>query len=197
MQLQQDTYESNVILRKGVAMDLNGHTLETDYIFAVNGANIVDNSEDNTGLLKADANCVLISKDNAQLPVWNGEGYVFTTVDYRKALIGYDADSLKFAFLPLFKSGATDLLKDGVEGNKVTVEVWVSWTTTMGQEYRNLVFNEEQVALAISSGGAFVLTFSGFSKLDMASGITVEGVVISETGVSIASEAIVVDVTEG
>ena len=187
--------EGNVILRVGVALDLNGYSLTADYMFAVNGSDIIDNSADNTGVLKVAADNVMISNTNSQLPVWNSEGYVFTTVTYRTRLVSHDNDSLKFAFLPQFKSGATALLEDGVKGNKVTIEVRVSWTTTMGQEYRNLVFNEDQVDMVVGTNGAFLLTFSGFSQLDMASGISVEGVVISETGVSIASEAIVVDVT--
>ena len=191
--LTKDTVGTgNAIVRTGVILDLNGYTLTADYVFAVNGANVVDNSVENTGLLKVDANRVMISKSNSQLPVWNGEGYVFTTVTYRTRLVSHDNDSLKFAFLPQFKSGATALLEDGVKGNKVTIEVRVSWTTTMGQEYRNLVFNEDQVDMVVGTNGAFLLTFSGFSQLDMASGISVEGIVISETGVSIASKAIVV-----
>ena len=195
VQLLKDTVENMVIIREGIMLDLNGHTLTADYVFAVNGSDIIDNSEDNTGVLKVAADNVMISNTNSQLPVWNGEGYVFTTVTYRTRLESHDNDSLKFAFLPQFKSGATALLEDGVKGNKVTIEVRVSWTTTMGQEYRNLVFNEDQVDMVVGTNGAFLLTFSGFSQLDMASGISVEGVVISETGVSIASEAIVVDVT--
>ena len=103
---------------------------------------------------------------------------------------------VKFAFLPMFQSVATELLKDGAEGNMVTVEVRVSWETIQGREYRNLVFNNKQVALGISSGGAFILTFSGFSKLDLTSGIAIEAVVYSETGMSMASEAIVVNEIE-
>ena len=83
-----------------------------------------------------------------------------------------------------------------MNGNKVTIEVRVSWMTTLGREYRNLVFNETQVDTVVGTNGAFILTFSGFSQLEMASGISVEGVVISETGVSAASKAIVVNETE-
>jgi hypothetical protein len=197
VQLLQDVREENVIVRKGIRVDLNGFALEAEYVFAVNGADIVDNSAGNTGLLKVAADRVMLSKTNAQLPVWNGEGYVFTTVTYKTRLMSSDSDSLKFAFLPQFKSGATKLLEDGVEGNKVTIEVRVSWMTTMGREYRNLVFNETQVDTVVGTNGAFILTFSGFSQLSMASGISVEGVVISETGVSAASNPIVVDVNGG
>ena len=196
VQLQQDVAEDTAIVPKGVVLDLNGFTLDADYFVSFNGAEIADNSESNTGLLKVDAERVMIGKNNAQLPVWNGEGYVFTTVTYKTRLMEHDNDKLKFAFLPQFKSGATALLEDGVDGNKVTIEVRVSWLTKMGREYRNLVFNEQQVDTVVGTNGAFILTFSGFSQLDMASGITVEGVVISETGVSIASEPIVVDVTK-
>ena len=196
VQLLKDTTGTDVILRRGVGLDLNGNTLEAEYIFSVNGAEIADNSEGNTGLLKVDASRVMISKENAQLPVWNGEGYVFTTVTYKTRLMEHDNDKLKFAFLPQFKPGATALLEDGVDGNKVTIEVRVSWLTKMGREYRNLVFNEQQVDTVVGTNGAFILTFSGFSQLDMASGISVEGIVISETGVSIASEAIVVNVAK-
>ena len=196
VQLQQDVAEGTAIVPKGVVLDLNGFTLDADYFVSFNGAEIADNSEGNTGLLKVDAERVMIGKNNAQLPVWNGEGYVFTTVTYKTRLMEHDNDKLKFAFLPQFKSTATGLLEDGVTGNKVTIEVRVSWLTKMGREYRNLVFNEQQVDTVVGTNGAFILTFSGFSQLDMASGITVEGVVISETGVSIASEPIVVDVTK-
>ena len=190
-----DSSEAEVIIRTGVTLDLNGHVLSSEYVFTVKNSRLIDSSAENTGMLKVNPDCASISPANAQLPVWNGEGYVFTKVTYRKALVAHNADMVKFAFLPQFQSVATELLKDGFEGNKVTVEVRVSWETIQGREYRNLVFNNDQVALGISSGGAFILTFSGFSQLNLTTDVAIEAVVYSETGVSVASEAIVVDVT--
>ena len=194
VKLMYDSTEADVVIRPGVTLDLNGYSLTADYVFTVRNSTLIDSSIENTGMLKVDPDCASISPTNSQLPVWNGEGYVFTTVTYKTRLMSHDSDSLKFAFLPQFRTGATALLEDGVDGNKVTIEVRVSWLTTMGREYRNLVFNEQQVDMLVGTNGAFILTFTGFSQLDMASGISVEGVVISETGVSIASEAIVVEV---
>ena len=194
--LLRDTVEGTVIVTEDIGLDLNGYVLTATYVFAVNGSNIVDNSADNTGVLKVNANRVMISKTNVQLPVWNGEGYVFTTVIYRTRVSDQTADKFQFAFLPQFKRSATKLLEDGAEGNKVTIEVRVSWLTQKGREYRYFVFNEGQVDRVVGTNGAFLLTFSGFSQLAMESDITVEGMVISETGVAIASDAAIVDVTE-
>ena len=194
--LTADVTEDMLYVRVGRTLDLNGHTLTVNDVVAVNSANIVDNSTANTGLLVVDQNSVMISKENTQLPVWNGNGYVFTTVDLTRARIeNVTEDSFLFAFQPRMLEAAKALLADGANDNDVTIEARVSWETEMGREYRNLVFNETQIGKVIpSANGAFLLTFSGFQGLNIEGEILVEAVVYSGTGVVYASTGLPVNV---
>ena len=194
--LTADVTEDMLYVRVGRSLDLNGHTLTVNDVVAVNSANIVDDSTANTGLLVVDQNSVMISKENTQLPVWNGTGYIFTTVDLTRARIeNVTEDSFLFAFQPRMLEAAKALLADGANDNDVTIEARVSWETEMGREYRNLVFNETQIGKVIpSANGAFLLTFSGFQGLNIEGEILVEAVVYSGTGVVYASTGLTVNV---
>ena len=196
VELQKDTAEELVTVREGITLDLKGHTLTAEYFVTFNGAQTIDSSEKNTGLLKIDSNRVMISNDNTQLPVWNGEGYVFTPVKFLQAMPSCDRNGFSYVFLPRFKTGATNLLKDGVEGNKVTIEVRISWRTAQGRENRTVVYNDRYISAAITDGGALTISCGGLSKMKAEGGISIESIVVSDTGVIAASAPIVVDVSK-
>ena len=84
LSLQSDITEGDVILPSGVSLDLNGHSLIANSVLTYSSSAIIDTSEDVSGLLKiteADGN--MISKDNAQLPVYDSAagGYRFFAID--------------------------------------------------------------------------------------------------------------------
>ena len=196
VKLMANTEEDLVYVRANRTLDLNGFTITANDVATVNGANIVDNSAANTGLLVVNSDNVIISSTNAQLPVWNGTGYIFTDVDFSRARVkDVTEDSFFFAFQPAFNAAAKALIQDGGENNDISIEVRVSWNTDQGREYRNLVFNESQIVTAISNpDGAFTLTFSGFSALEIEGDITVEAIVKSGTGASAVSSAMTVPI---
>ena len=72
VRLLKDTTDKKVYLLEGVTLDLNGHTLETQYLFATH--DVVDDSEDNTGVLKV-TKSLMMQPDNRQLPVKTADGY--------------------------------------------------------------------------------------------------------------------------
>ena len=194
--LLSDVEVADVMVVPGVTLDLNGYTLAADYIAVFNGANIVDNSEANTGLLTVDENNVIITAGNAQMPVWNGSGYVLSAIDLASLCkldgrVEITDDQFGFAFHPLFQTTATALLSDGAEDNNVTIEVRIRWKNSLGDEYRNFVYNEAQVKTVMpTANGAFTLTVTGLSAITDISDLYVEAVVRSNTGVCITSAPI-------
>ena len=196
VKLIADAENGNLMIRPGITLDLNGYTLTADHIAVFNGANIVDNSADNTGLLAVDSENVIIGANNSQMPVWNGSGYVLSAIDLASLCkldgrVEITNDQFGFAFHPLFQTTATALLSDGAEDNNVTIEVRIRWKNSLGDEYRNFVYNEDQVKTVMPTArGAFTLTVTGLSAITDISDLYVEAVVRSSTGVCITSAPI-------
>ena len=201
VKLNKDAEVADVKVAPGVTLDLNGHTLTAEYVAVFNTANIADNSADNTGFLKVAMNNVIITTGNSQMPVWNGEGYVFSAVDFSRSMLNPKVeitdDQFGYAFQPQFQAAAKALLSDGAEDNGVTIEVRISWETPLGREYRNLVYNEKQIKTVIPAPkGAFTLTVTGLSGISGLTGLTVEAVVRSATGVCSTSTGIAVNLAK-
>ena len=187
----------DILVTPGITLDLNGFELRANYVAVFNGAHIIDSSADNTGKLCVGADSVIISTNNAQLPVWNGEAYVFSAVDFTRSKldpnVAVTADQFGYAFQPQFAAAVKELLSNGAEDNGVSIEVRISWETGMGREYRNLVYNEGQIMVVIPAAkGAFKLTVAGLSAIEGLEEVVVEAVVRSATGVCCVSDGIVV-----
>ena len=181
----------------GVTLDLNGYTLTAEYVAVFNGGQIGDNSESGSGFLAVEAENVIINANNTQLPVWKEDGYVFSTIDLRRVMTyNITADSFAFGFLPVFPNAvAKNQLADGGLDNGVTIEVRISWEANQGREYRNLIYNEEQVGTIFageSGTGRFNLTVGGLSAISGLTEVVVEAVVRSTTGVYGVSKGITV-----
>ena len=186
--LLQDVEETAVYVLAGVTLDLNGRTLTTGYMACF--GDIIDNSEDNAGLLKVDSSCILIQKHNAQLPVKDGEGYRF--VDILKFNTKMEEET-KFVFQPLFEEDAHALLLTGQEATGVSVMVRVSWTQTQGTRNQDFAYNDSFVKDFINSynakeagkyGKQLTLTLNGANSIE---NLTFTVVVRSNTGVEFTS----------
>ena len=179
--------EGIVNLLPGVTLDLNGYTLETEYITVYNGGFLVDSSAANSGLLKcAKGNAVIMTKVTMQdgamssgnnVLVWDAEkqGYIFT--DYAFAgtklelVTDGDVEKLNYTFAFFTEAHARSLFSSS--SNDVSVIVRISWTKTDGngnvtQYYEDVHFSDALVGAVVeaNSGRALSVVVSGYEGLE-------------------------------
>ena len=166
--LLTDCAENRVLVTPEVTLDLNGHTLTANYVVAFGCGDVIDSTRE--GLLIVKQRNIVLDKDNAYVPVWNGEnGYSFTqlAITDNKSGMGLtaDGDVAVFKFVTFFRN--TEGLTDGVTDNDLSVVVRVSWKTASGAAYQDFVYNDEHVGTVVQANGrqAFVLTFTGCESL--------------------------------
>ena len=186
--LQKDASEGYVMVPANGTLDLNGCTLEAEYMSCF--GDLIDSSEDNSGLLKVSSTRFLIQKNNAQLPVKDGDGYRFVDV------LGFNQkvkEDPKYIFQSLFEEDAHALLLAGQDVTGVTVMIRVSWTQSQGTRTQDFVFNDAMVKGFIDSygekeegkyGQQFALTLLGNTSI---TNLTFTAVVRSDTGVEFTS----------
>jgi hypothetical protein len=133
-------------------LDLNGHTLKARALSApFQGANVIDSSEDNAGLLIVEEKRLALYIENVQLPVKTPEGYKFLDVKVRERL-SYSASADKHTFgIGMYDDG-TDLLlaellsKYGVEGTRIQLRVRVEWVGTSGNVvYQDFRYRDDMI----------------------------------------------------
>lgn len=191
--LQDDAEATIVSVTEDVTLDLNGHVLAASYVTCF--GNIVDNSEDNEGVLKVDAERILIQEKNAQLPVQSADGYKF--YDVTKFNAKYQEDNARFVFQPFIEQDGHEAVKAGAQTSGVTINVKVSWMQDDGMRSQKFVYNDSMVSQFLDSysedgkyGKMFTLTLKGTEGIEE---LTFEAVVVSDTGVEFVSEPIVVE----
>jgi len=180
--LLKDAEESTVMIIKGVTLDLNGNTLTTGYVVAFGGNHIVDNSTAKTGLLKVEKSNLVLAKDNAQMPIWNGaDGYVFATMKHQNKIENQTSNSISGKFRPSFGTAFNGYFADGAEDNGVEILIRLSWTKADGQPAtQEFKYTTEQIADVYTNGKTFTFTVSGFEGFE---NFKVEYVVESCVGV--------------
>ncbi len=129
LKLTADVEVANLAPEVGT-IDLNGFNLTAGAVTIAPAADvsIVDTSEDNSGLLVCAADQVMLSADNAQLPVWNGtNGYRFFDFNIKtqiKAVEGKDNTTFRFYFdKALDWMDFFNYLGNGAADNNVTIGV--------------------------------------------------------------------------
>ena len=170
-----------------VTLDLNGYTLEAQYVTCY--GDIVDTSDSNEGILKVADKKILIQNQNAQIPAKTGEGYRFFEVEKYNTL--YETAASRYVFQPFIDADAHELIKAGASG--VTIGVRISWSEDDGNCYQDFVYNEEQVQRFLDSykpatgkyGQMFTLTLKNADKYD---DLEFCAVIVSDTGVTNKSE---------
>lgn len=186
--LLQNAEEDTVTVRKGITLDLNSYALTADYVFAVNGSNIADNSSDNTGVLVVNPDHMMINSGNAHLPIWNGEGFIFVDILYFQELYTTnEAGQKQYVFLPSFETIAHQYLVQGMENSHVKIAIRMTWEIETGSAFQNFVYNDETVKAVISSyDGSYyekvfyaTITNSEYADFDL------KVVLISDTGVEL------------
>jgi len=196
VKLLADTTESFVAVTGGVTLDLNGYDLTAGYVAAFNGNEVVDNSEEKTGLLKVSKNCIGLSNNNSQMPVYVAEdvGYRFATIDLQAWLESGDETWFEIGYWPDFGSFG-EYFADGSLDNDVKIALRFRWpddaSDTVNEQ--DVVFNEAMVGEVYASDDlCFFVAINDLSK-DEYSNLEVIAVAIStSTNVEIASEVVYV-----
>ncbi len=181
-----------LILDEGITVNLNGHTLEVGYYVGFEGSAIIDTK--GNGKLIVAKNKVALNNDNGgYLPVYDGDGYVFTDVNLRTTWM--ENASSTYAFSPIFDEFAHNSLASGYENSGVKVVVRISWADTTYTATKDFVYNDGFVEDVMDSYGkvaandyglAFTAAMKGTLDPEV-SDFVVSAVLISDTGVEIES----------
>ena len=177
IKLLADATVDTVVLKPGVTLDLNGHTLTADMLIAMNGAKITGD-----GILKiAKENLALDRNNGGVIPVWNGvDGYVFTKVSYQQMTKTAGDGTAQYIFLPTFSNtAAASLLADGGADNAVHIKVGLTWNDGQCQQF--YTYSEELVSQVLASGGklVFSLTITGIAGI---SDMTASAMIVTDSG---------------
>ena len=188
VKLTADAEEADVIVKEGITLDLNSHALTAGYVFAVNGSDIVDSSSGNTGVLVVDPDYLMISSGNSDLPIWNGEGFIFVDIlNFQELYTTNAAGQKQYIFLPTFETIAHQYLVQGMENSRVKIAIRMTWEIETGSAFQNFVFNDKTVKQIIDSyangyySQAFYATITNSEYADF----DLKVVLISDTGVEL------------
>ena len=187
--LMKNAAEMIVSVFEDATLDLNGYTLTASYVTSF--GDIIDSSEENSGLLDVPANRLMLQEDNAQLPIRDAEGYHFAEVI---TIVTAMANANTFAFQFRVEPYFLEMLKAGAEISGVDVQVLVSWKDTKNGGYRvqSFVYNDTMVQKFLNSykpaadsyGAMFTLSLANAANYEE---LTFEAVLVSNTGVTFAS----------
>ncbi len=200
-----------VVVYPGVTLDLNGNTLNANYVIGLNGSHVIDSSENNAGLLVVDKDNISLAVKNAQLPAYvveNGvEGYKFFVIELGPKLeIDQANNKATFGFMvrKTIKDNEEDKGKptdwealytlfsdNGAEDHDISVMVEISWTEEQGTASQRYVYNKDFVKKAatdqlIENGGmsAFMCMLEGINDKTK---ISYTAVIVSGTRAEITS----------
>lgn len=131
------TIEGSLTLGENAVLDLNGHSLTATIVSPGTNATIIDSSAAKNGkLIVPKDSLVNLKSNNPQLPLWAGNGYIFTEPQLgseRAFLAESSADGFKMDFRPGFGTTIREnYLSQGNTGIKMTADL--SWTDIYGYE---------------------------------------------------------------
>ncbi len=198
VKIHADVEADWILLNPEVTLDLNGHTLTTDYVVALKGSALIDSSAENTGKLVTDKDAVVLDKRNeGYLAVYDAQNgcYLFTNVAMRQTFMAAD----KYVFSPVFETFVHTALA-AAESSGVKVVVRISWTKDTYVAIQDFKYKDEFVTEVIESygsfyghpindyGKAFAATYKRMgADIDE---MSICAVVVSETGTEIVSESL-------
>ena len=162
VQLLRDTAETKVLVTPGVTLDLGGYDLTATYVVGFHTANVVDNS--GTGRVIAAEKNVVLDEGNAMVPVYDGEGYIFTKAGFgiRQDTAYTDGFKIDAVVYPT-NSDVVALLKNGAADNNLQIVILLTWDTADGTGSQQFVFTDEVVSQVYSSNAG--TSWSGYSKM--------------------------------
>jgi len=183
----RDCADRVITIQEETVLNLNGFTVTTDYVACY--GDLVDYTEDNSGLLIVDKTRFFIRDDNAQLPVRDGEGYrLVEVIKFNQAMMS----TTKYAFQPMFEESAHALLLNGTAATGVTIRVFVSWKQGEDVRTQEFVFSDEHLAGFIESykpdSGKYSMMFTlTLRDAEDFEDLTFVAAVVSEVGVTFSA----------
>ncbi|MBR2036619.1 MAG: hypothetical protein IKJ16_07455 [Agathobacter sp.] len=181
--LDHIVYKEILEINEGITLDLKGKTLTASGSVTF-GGNVVDNSDDKAGLLKVDSTKCVFSKTNTQMPVYNGEGYVFATITPQETFSSEgenDSTVYNLIFRPYFGSETTIQNALSTTGNGIddqfNVIIRLTWTVGTEQKTQDLVYKDEMVQQVYDNNKAFYINASGVTSFE---GLTITPMVVSK-----------------
>ncbi len=183
---------ASLIIDENITFDLNGHSIKAGYVVAFKGAAIID-TKGKGKLIIAKNKVALDTANKYYLPVYDADGYVFTTVTMRGMWLP-EAEIATYAFSPIFDEIIHDALAAGAENSATKVVVRLSWVGATYDAVQDYVYLDTAVADVMESYGktvqndydlAFLAAMDKTPDEDV-SGLFVSAVIVSDTGVEIA-----------
>ncbi len=188
------TNAGTLVINKGITLNLNGYTLEADYLVAFKGNNVVDSTR-GKGLLNVDKDSVMLSEGNTDMAVWTEEGYKFASVSMQSSAVTVNTTGTGFSFTwrPSFtnknETGINTLFADAnvVKASGLQFIVRVSWTEegSTNVRYQDYVYDSAIVA-NIYPTGQLTMSIDGFSSKHQNVKATL--IVKSDSGVEISKD---------
>ena len=190
--LLADVTETTVMVTPGITLDLNGKCLWASYAVAFDTAHFIDSAQ--TGRLNIGIDHVVLDEENAMLPVYDGEGFIFTKAGFAlRQDSTYTGEGIRInAMAYPTRMEAVELLKDGGSDNAVQIVILLSWTTIEGTGYQEFVFTESVVGDVYTSnqgawnayGKMFSMTITGISNIE---NLKANMVIVSDTNAAYIS----------
>lgn len=181
---------ASLMVPSGVTIDLNGHTLESNFFVSSLGSQILNSKV--TGVLKVPYGNAAIHKSNTYVPVWNEvDGYYLIEWGY---YTGYKADENNYTyyFLPkprnagVVNTEVVKLLQNGAEDNQLKIEVRLVFTNDNGTLYQTQVYKTENISTVYSNNSAlnnskemFTFVVTNYKNFTNA---TINAAVVSDLG---------------
>ena len=161
VKLIDDTAGEYLVVAPGVTLDLNGYELTVNYIVGFDTAHVVDSV--GTGRLVTARQNVVLDEGNGMVPVYDGEGYIFTKAGFairqdKTCTEGFKIDAVAYPV----NTNVVDLLADGAADNDLQVMILLTWDTDQGTGSQKFVFTDEVVSQVYSSNDG---TWSGYDKM--------------------------------
>ena len=205
---QNYTEKNEIILRSGVTLDVGKYTLTAENHFVGLDGSYLDGDPfdiDGTyGKIITEKSFTMLTdgsyvdeKNYSILPVYYNDGYVFTRMEVntdrkkeeaRGLTVDTENKQIKFQFVTNMTGDVrTNILNDGVTGNKVKIVVRLEWEVVGGDDiaYQDFVYNDGQIAKICSGGSDFTFTMVGYDALNIdLSTLKVMGIVKSDCGVT-------------
>lgn len=198
------TVSTNIVLDKGITLDLNGHTLtaDGDYLIALDGNNVIDSAagtaENAKGSLFTIGQVILPEK-NAMIPVYDSVEMTYqfyevidpecNTIECQHLVDNKDG-SFTYDMRPNFGSleNGTAIANGCGEDLKVMVEI--TWQTDTQKTVRHYEINKDElVNMYTKKGLCFYMKLNHASETAKAhGGMDVHFVIESSTGVRTASK---------
>ena len=186
-----DCAADTVMVIPGVTLDLNGHDLTAAYAVGFNTAHVIDSV--GTGRLVAGMANVVLDDANAMIPVYDGEGYIFTKAGFavrqdKTCTEGFKIDAMAYPV----NMEVVELLKGGAADNNIQIVILLSWDAGDATGYQDFTFTDEVVASVYTSnkgtwnsyGKMFSMVIDGFENIE---NLKAQVVVVSGTNAEYVS----------